>query len=374
MERDVATVAQTLRGTQCLRGAVALHPTCASCRIRSYAATWYRAHLYDMRPKDHAKHQHYVPRVLLRGFTSGRSEQVYVFDKSDSRVFRTSIRNVAGQRGFYDVDTPLGKASLEATLSRLESNVAPLLDRIRSERAIAWLSLEQRAHLALFAMVQNQRTANFRAVLAQMSSELAEQFRGMGLDPSKIQGFKELKREDLKRFTVQSVMDAHQFVPYLMTKAWILLGAAPNRTFYIADNPIAMQNQKDFGFYGNIGLAVPGIEIYLPISSELTLGWLSESFAEECSDGLDDTDRLREAMPSKLEEIDSIAANLRLFQASLTSGTLQPRTDENVTNLNALQVRYAERYVYSREDDFDLARQVLADDPGLRIGPRGKVG
>ena len=327
-----------------------------------------------MRSKNLPKHQHYVPRVLLRAFTTGRSQQVYVFDKTDSRVFRTSIRNVAGQRGFYDVDTPLGKASLEPTLSRLESAVAPLLDRIRSEQSIATLELKERALLALFSMVQHQRTANFRAVLAKMSSDLAQKFRDLGFDPSKVEGFKELKGDDLKKFTVQSVMEAHQFVPYIMTKAWVLLRTAADRTFYVADNPIGMQNRKDFGFYGNIGLAVPGIEIYLPISSELTLGWLSESFVHETSKALADIPRLKEAMPQKAGEIEAIGGRLRSFLDSLTSGALQQCVPDNVTNLNSLQVRYAERYVYSRDDDFELARQMIADDPELRGGPRGQVG
>jgi hypothetical protein len=38
-------------------------------------------------------------------------------------------------------------------------------------------------------------------------------------------------------------------------------------SLYISDNPITLFNQKNFGFYGNLGLRCPGIEIYLPLSS-----------------------------------------------------------------------------------------------------------
>jgi len=42
------------------------------------------------------------------------------------------------------------------------------------------------------------------------------------------------------------------------------------RSFYLGDNPVlALNNTRDFGPYGNIGLAVPGIEIYLPLTSDL---------------------------------------------------------------------------------------------------------
>lgn len=62
------------------------------------------------RPNSHAKQQHYVPKLLLRGFAEGPNEQVYVFDKATDRAFRTSIRNIAGEVGFYDIDTPEGLA------------------------------------------------------------------------------------------------------------------------------------------------------------------------------------------------------------------------------------------------------------------------
>ena len=43
---------------------------------------------------------------------------------------------------------------------------------------------------------------------------------------------------------------------------------------YISDNPLVMHNQKDFGPYGNIGLAVPGIEIYYPLSPNTILAYM----------------------------------------------------------------------------------------------------
>ena len=48
----------------------------------------------------HAKRQHYVPRFLLRNFAPAREEQVHVYDKSNDRVFRAHIANVAAESGF----------------------------------------------------------------------------------------------------------------------------------------------------------------------------------------------------------------------------------------------------------------------------------
>ena len=46
----------------------------------------------------HAKNQHYVARLYLRQFacsTGGKNPHIYAFDKTDRRVIRPSIRNVA---------------------------------------------------------------------------------------------------------------------------------------------------------------------------------------------------------------------------------------------------------------------------------------
>lgn len=46
---------------------------------------------------------------------------------------------------------------------------------------------------------------------------------------------------------------------------------------------------------------------------------------------------------------------------------------DNVLNQNSLQVRQAERYVFSSQPDFDLVQSMIADDPRFRKGPRPEV-
>jgi hypothetical protein len=327
-----------------------------------------------MRQPQHPKRQHYVPRLLLRGFVAANTEQVYVFDKQDSRVFRTSIRKIASERAFYDLDIPDGLATLEPALADLESKAGPIIDGIRKARSVAGLSEADAVTLALFAMVQHQRTVNFRAKVGQMNADMAAWLRKLGHDPNTVKGFKEFDDEELRAFSLFSVARAHELVPHLLDKAWLLFARSPSKTFYIGDNPIAMQNHKDFGFYGNIGLAVPGIEIYLPLSSDLTLAWYSASFVKELGEGLALAEKLKIEMPSETARIDELSARPGRILAAMSTGDLVYCEGENVVNLNSLQVRYAERYVYSREGDFDLAREMVAKHPSLRSGPRGQVG
>lgn len=43
---------------------------------------------------------------------------------------------------------------------------------------------------------------------------------------------------------------------------------------------------------------------------------------------------------------------------------------ENVINLNSLQVSFAERFVYSSTDNFELASEMITDNDKIRKGPR----
>jgi hypothetical protein len=78
-------------------------------------------------------------------------------------------------------------------------------------------------------------------------------------------------------------------------------------------------------------------------------------------------------MPSRIAEIDKLVQMPQAFLAAVATGTALNCSADNVVNMNAMQVRYAERFVYSRVDDFDLVRQMLSDDPRYRTGPRIQV-
>jgi hypothetical protein len=56
------------------------------------------------------------------------------------------------------------------------------------------------------------------------------------------------------------------FGPHFLNKDWLLISTTRKSPFIIGDNPLALQNAIDMGPYGNLGLAVKGIEIYLPLS------------------------------------------------------------------------------------------------------------
>jgi Protein of unknown function (DUF4238) len=90
------------------------------------------------------------PQFLLRNFSTGKKDQIHVFDKSTGRSFMTNAKNVAAESRFYDFEFEGKTLTLEPALSELESKTRPLLQRILDEDSLAVLTSEDRVLLATF--------------------------------------------------------------------------------------------------------------------------------------------------------------------------------------------------------------------------------
>jgi hypothetical protein len=78
----------------------------------------------------------------------------------------------------------------------------------------------------------------------------------------------------MKASSMLHIATAVEFLPYLLEKTWSLQVVQASANLFSSDSPVTLHNERTFGPRGNIGLAVPGIEINLPISSELNL-WMT---------------------------------------------------------------------------------------------------
>jgi len=309
--------------------------------------------------------QHYVPQLLLRGFATPKRRQVYVFDKQIEKVFRSSVRNLACERGFYDLEDEGDPKRLDRWLGRLEEYTAPIIKSIRGRRSLDHLHPAERKWIASFIAVQQVRTRRHRESRGDLNRQMADALREMGADPSKVENFRELTEAEVRRDSIADMPPtAFTLLPHLLNKAWILLSAAPGRTFWVGDHPVVLANNLNpgDGLRGTLGLAVRGIEVYLPISSELTLGCLCPT------------------VPAMFA-----AVNAQVIQPVLRKGRADEFLDaftgratlqldaENVKYHNSLQVIGAERFIFSLHDEFDMAREMLASHPNLKTGPRVEI-
>jgi hypothetical protein len=164
-----------------------------------------------------------------------------------------------------------------------------------------------------------------------------------------------------------------EFVIHFMNKVWLLLRADRKKPFLIGDNPLTLQNLYDAGPYGNIGLALPGIEIYFPLSPLRALALWSLEHQETFQQAAANLRFLSQAAPLL------VASHIRdpffIEQIAVAMDTGQPLTyqPDNILNFNSLQIFYAERYVFSSIDDFTLVREMIQKYPEIRTGPRAKL-
>ncbi len=306
--------------------------------------------------------QHYVPQLLLRGFATVKRKQVYAFDKQTERVFRSSVRNLACERGFYDLGDGEDKSGHDQWLGQLEEQAGPVMQSIRNRRTLDHLELGERQWVAGFIAVQHVRTLRHRLVWGDVNKQMADALREMGAEPNKVKNFRELTEEEVRENAIEDMAPlALGLVPHLLDKAWILFSTPPGMSFWIGDHPVVLVNDTNpgDGIQSTIGFGVRGIEIYLPVSSALTLGCLCPTIRAMFAAGRE----LSIPRPPGLRRAED-------FLEAFTGRTTLQLEAENVTYHNSMQVAAAERFVFSLHDDFSMAREMLGSHPHLKSGPR----
>jgi hypothetical protein len=170
-----------------------------------------------------------------------------------------------------------------------------------------------------------------------------------GFDEADLQNGFTQTPEELKAASIKNIHLAKDFAPHFLSKDWFLIEPETGTCFYISDNPVVRRNYHPTSpFQGNDGIASDGIQIYLPLSSKLTLCLLCPN--------------LILPFREKQRELD---VRIPLLQA-IDTGDSFVIPAEGVTYGNSLQVAQSERFVFSSDGQFSLVQEMLASNPELR--------
>jgi hypothetical protein len=337
-----------------------------------------------------AQNQHYVPKFVLRGFLSNETnERVHVYDKHDDKHFQTSIKNIMAERRFNEFDlNEEYRASFEPIACAAEEQVLPAFREVVERRRLSEEPM-QKAALALMVAFQFLRTKAHRDRWQAVEESIVSIVEAEGGRMQDIRGWEDwepanedsLKREHL--LTMQSGLT--EFTQIIAAKDFILAEPAPGTTFYIGDNAVALANSRKFGPYGNIGLALPGIEIYMPLTADLMLcAWCPSLLGDLRKDHEERKMTRRgellaqvgagQLSPATMKAMLERVAPLERFSDELLQNAAEgrpvPSDPKNMEYYNSLQTNWAYRYVISREGDFEFARSVNMANPTLRRGHR----
>ncbi|QPF76186.1 DUF4238 domain-containing protein [Roseateles sp. DAIF2] len=317
-----------------------------------------------------AKVQHYVPQFLLRNFGNGKKDQVWVYDKSSARAFPSNTKNVASESRFYDFEYQGQTISLEPWLSQLEGNAQSVIRSILEADSLATLTNEQRQILAAFLAVQLTRTKTFREQWDALPRLLREHLQRNGDQVAAGSQAEELIRDippnDLKEQAARVIYKAPEtYASQFLNKDWVLAATTRKAPFLLSDNPLTRQNMVDRPGRGNLGLALPGIEIYFPLSPTRALAMWCPTLTETVHRGAL-TLMSRNGSTATVHDPNGI---IRMSDA-LLNGDPVLYSPENVENFNSLQIIWSERYIFSSANDFQLAQTMLSKHPSLKKGPR----
>lgn len=332
-----------------------------------------------------AENQHYVPKFILRRFLANEAkEQVSVFDKQNGKSFPTSIANIMAERRFNDFQVNDNwRVSFEPAAGKVEDQVLATYQRVvangRLERTV-----EEQSDLALLITFQFLRTKAHRDRWLQVDKMISDKTTKMGFKVEDIEGWVPPTEDNIKVRHLESMRKSlAEFSAIVFDKDMMLVRAVPGRSYYLGDNPVALHNDQEFGPYGNLGLSVPGIQLYLPLSADLVLCAFCPSIFGKArvaydqgmqaartkafaafSSGRISAEWMRRTIEAAEHAIAPQTEMLRHFE----EGSAYPGTDDLMDFNNSLQVKYASRFIVCKNSDFALAKRFVKELPNAQGG------
>lgn len=322
--------------------------------------------------------QHYVPKFMLRRFSSGGRELVHAFDKHQDKIFAFSTSKkskvgVAAERAIYDFEFQGVPMTLEPSLSSLETKAAEVTARIIAAQALPPAWREEKATLASFMAVQLVRTNATMATLDDLSGRMEGFFRAQGAPEEFFQPdpFVVSKENARKAHYAAMITNASRdWAPLLLQKVWHLIKTTDDTPFLMGDHPVVRFNDPNGEGRGKLGLASTGVQLYFPLSPTLALSLMCPTYLEMMIDGIGRIDRM---LAGGLRDVGSLRAQrkeISIIVEALLTGAMTEFRPENVEHFNSLQVLEAERYVFSIKNDFSMVREMIQGDDSIRRGTR----
>ncbi|WP_135667218.1 DUF4238 domain-containing protein [Halorhabdus rudnickae] len=195
--------------------------------------------------------------------------------------------------------------------------------------------------MGLFLSVQFNRTRERRNALIDSGEQTKEALKEKGIaEFIPDEEFEQLGTEEFARAIQNETLreNSIETAEIFLNKNWTLLENKTGTPFWTSDHPLCLHNQRDFGpFRGDLGIENQGIEIYFPLSPKYMLGILDP------------------------EDFEDIYAKMPVIDGGI------------VDNFNSLQVSQSNRQLFSAEDDFTLAEEMLEEIPELKDPDRRRT-
>ncbi|MBP2850466.1 DUF4238 domain-containing protein [Dickeya oryzae] len=321
--------------------------------------------------------QHTVPRFLLENFAISsekkkRAKQVFALNKQTRHVIKMNVNDATVHSRFYNLHDHPKIVSLESLLCLYEGRGATVIRKLISTKNIWGLSEEERSVLARFVTVQRLRARGEYENQRHMAQGLYHAIKSRGIISEEVENyFKDGNFEqNIKGNFLNQIADCDFEMSIILGKEWILFETTPDRPFYISDNPVTMYNETEFADRSNTGIALPGIQIYLPLSTTLMLAMVCPSLNHKLKE---ERNLIYKCIVNHLGGMQLNVFERLDFLKSMLDRRLVNIEDWRLKHLNNLQVWRAEHFIFSPLDDFERVKSLINDCPELVGGPRSIV-
>jgi hypothetical protein len=258
--------------------------------------------------------------------------------------------------------------------------VSPILTQLVRDQKLTEISAGDRRAIAAFCAVQFIRTQAFRDRIKDLNEGVAEALRKRGIDPSEVSNFEMLSDDQIKAFSLEMLAKAPEtYGPHFLSKFWHLVGSTTDDPFHLGDHPVVLDSDVWGNQRGALGLASPGVTIYLPLSPTLCLAMTDRALiaklfadARKVESGYRKGSKrierqgLTEEAARFLEDWKGKRDKVREQIGPLKRGIPSAYHPQIVARVNSLQMLYAGRWIVSSKPDFTLPLKMIADNPGFR--------
>lgn len=302
-------------------------------------------------PKKH----HYVPKYLLKNFGFGKKHsQIYVFDKTKSQSYQSSVINTGSENYFNCFEYEGRNINFEEVLQDIDGLGSVVVRKIVEEESIAHLTQEDLSNLVAAVSAQVLRTKIRRTSYVQLSKQLAERCREIGYAEYDLQELISFGDNESRRVAFRSLLKIDEIANLLLQKVTVLLfNKSLDKSIWISDNPVVMYNVFP---YGHEGFAEKGVEVYFPISSNLCVGFYCPSIYLQLKESFSPLHPHPSSQDPWLKEVLNGIETLQPI----------PVNKSIVHYLNELQIRSSSRFIYSQVNDFEVAVNYLSKNPEIK--------
>jgi len=304
-----------------------------------------------------SKKHHYVPQSLLRKFGYDDSK-IYVYDKTRRVSFGSSILDAGSENHFNTVFRDGERVNFEHVFQKNDAFLAELVQILTTGKCFNDLTDQYKDKLLGVISTQIFRTKMYRTSILSIAEQLKFSLSEAGLPNEHLEAPSD---NNIREIALSSYYKIQNDYTVLDRKVGFLIQSNVDNDFIISDNPVTKHNTFP---YGDLGLSSSGVEIYFPLSPQLTFALYCPSIFEKME------------VYVKTQAKSEVKDLYESILVGASSGHAVSLGEQTSKFLNTLQVKQSSRFLYSSDkSNFSIADLILSESPELaNVESHTKVG